>query len=468
MRTRPLILVMAVIVLQALAGCGDKAQADIPIGYGERGSINGFSVFRALVREHYGAQRAAGTGDHLDDTDLVFHLHNASGFRRSLDETLRWAADWVQGVETRQVVVIARDGDVTAPLAERWRQEADQAYRTSLAEQQDELAERFRLSAVYFARLALRAEGARLGPGVGAEVIGLDWEGLAPHWPERVIGRGAFPAESPAPATLRVAADVELVDPYLTVRRPGVAARDPVRIDGKRDGHLGLSPTEPEYDEWEDWEDDVVDPEPELMDVWLADDRGVPLVFACTYDGGRVIVVTTATWLTDGALVDPVARQLAEALIDATDTGADQRAMFIRSVSVSIEDYQPTPTFVSMLTHFPFGVIGLHALVLVVLYLLAKRLWLGRREAPEDHEHERFLRHLEALGQLLAERETSGRGEVVNALARWHGRKHPNVHSDDAALTAISTWFGPDDADQPPESSPDSSVSDSSHGKDHT
>ncbi len=163
-------------------------------------------------------------------------------------------------------------------------------------------------------------------------------------------------------------------------------------------------------------------------------------------DQGELLVVANATGLVDGALPDPRARQLLQALLDEVLRYQPQptpNAVWLGSLRVRDAE-PPELNMLSFLTMSPFAWPLWHLLVLLLVVVLARAAWLGRREARQNLEIARFSRHVDALAGHMARaaaHDPTVAHDAATALAAATGRAPPpdELPTADAAVAWLHT-----------------------------
>ena len=370
-----LLLLAASILL--LAACGD-----LETGYGQRqgDSVNGLRALHDELAERCDQRDAWLLSPRLDERELVVHVANSTELPS--DEACTWIRAWLEDAEgPSQMVIVLRDGNVAPFLCRKWSAEARK-------EGLDELATRLEARAEREDADTVGLIGARR-----CELFATDRREPAPV--RALHGLGL----SQAPATLRLAA-------YPVVPPPTAKAV--------------------EVDEEADEDEEADDPGTVLV---AAD--GLPLVAAWNFgEHGRLVVVANATGLLDGALADPAARRFTAALVDEIlrfHGGAKPTSAWVGSLRVREEDPKALSLF-SLLAKEPFSWALWHLFALLVVVVLAKSAWLGRREARRDRRAARFARHIDALAEHLAaeaRHDPAVQRATANAIALLPHASHP-------------------------------------------
>ena len=176
---------------------------------------------------------------------------------------------------------------------------------------------------------------------------------------------------------------------------------------------------------------------------------GVPLVVAYEIDEvNRLVIVANASGLVDGALADPRARRLTQAILTNILAFHHHRPLAAWVGSLRVREAEPQDVnLLSFLRIAPFAWPLWHLLILLAVCVLASAAWLGRREVRHHRQGERFVRHIDALGQQYADaarHDPALAHEAVTALATAWGRPLPSekiTDTDDALawLAAQST-----------------------------
>lgn len=206
-------------------------------------------------------------------------------------------------------------------------------------------------------------------------------------------------------------------------RRPASASlRGPWAADGLPPSQqlesLVSGSLEPREDRVEDAWGDPLTPE-----VWLTAGR-VPLVWQISnadWGASQILVVQNGMFLLNLPLVEHAHRRLAGKLIEACGD-APRKILFLESGSagVGVFDEEPGtryPTGFEAFTVWPLNTILLHFVVLGFLLLACRWTVFGRpRQLPRPPVSD-FGRHVDALGELLA--QTQDRSYAENCLAEY-------------------------------------------------
>ena len=362
------------------------ACSDLDTTYGARtgASINGVRVLREELEARTELRDAWLLSPHSADADLLFYFatdHDLPDTKASI-----WLRNWLaDGEASRQVVIVLRDGNVTAPLCRRWAADMRASARSDMA-----------------ALLETRARAEEND-----------------H--------------------LAVPKDVSDTDLFV------VATRETAPVQ-KLDG-LGLSevPTLLTLGAW-------LEPEDKGNVLISADDAPLAVSWAIG-ERGRLLVVANATALVDGALPDPRARKLLQALLDEIvrfHGAAKPKAVWLGSLRVRDAE-PPDLNMLSFLWMSPFAWPLWHLLALLVVVVLARAAWLGRKEALRDREMARFLRHVDALAAHMARaagKDPAVAYDAAAAIAAATGRAPP-PHTVRSADDAIA-WLAPSPAPTQP------------------
>lgn len=373
----------ALLFAALLSACGGL---DTSYGTHSGASINGMRVLHDALAARTTLRDAWLLSPSLDDADLLFYA--ATGPELPDAQASDWLLDWLEAGETpRQVVILVRDGNVTAALCQRWAAEARLAGQSEAA-----------------ARFAKRAA-----------VEGGD------H-----VDVPAVPSET---------------DLFVMATRETAPVRT---LAG-----LGLSeaPTTLTLGAF-------IDPEEDGAVLVTADD--LPFVVAWPIgENGQLLAIANATGLVDGALPDPRARRLLDALLQEIGQfhGASQpKAVWLGSLRVREAEPEDL-NMLSFLHRSPFAWPLWHLLVLLVVAVLARAAWLGRREATRDRTTARFSRHVDALAGHMAKAAAKDPSVVRDAAAAWTatvGRPMPPATLPSA--TDAVAWLNAPPA--PPPSAP--------------
>ena len=367
-------------MLLFLLGC-----SDLDTTYGARTgeSVNGVRVLRAELEARTELRDAYLLSPHSADADLLFYFatdHNLPDVNAS-----DWLQKWLMsGDSPRQVVIILRDGNVTAPLCRRWAEEMRKSAKAEMA--------------------------------------------------DRLEARAAAEEND----HVSVPAEVSDTDLFL------VATRETAPVQTLEGLGLTEAPTLLTLGAW-------IDPEDDGEVLIAADDQpfavGFPWFATPVADDaddevhGRLVVVANATALVDGAMPDPRARKMLAALLDEIlffHGEKPPRAVWLGSLRVREAD-PPELNMLSFLWMPPFAWPLWHLLALLLVVVLARAAWLGRKEALRDREIARFSRHVDALATHMARAAVADHAvaqDAAVALAAAMNRPPPpqTVRSADDAV----------------------------------
>jgi hypothetical protein len=162
-------------------------------------------------------------------------------------------------------------------------------------------------------------------------------------------------------------------------------------------------------------------PKVESETVLLSGD-GRPLAIEWTrYNGSKVLVVASGTFLLNAALLNRARRPLADRV--AAWAGDDPaRVAFVEGAAVLGEDQGPT--IFSLLKVPPFGWVAAQMLALGLAACLARAPRLGRARPDPPSGEDRPVAHPEALGALLARTgQAADARAILVAYRRW---RHPS------------------------------------------
>ncbi len=193
-----------------------------------------------------------------------------------------------------------------------------------------------------------------------------------------------------------------------------------------------------------------LDPEDDGDVLISADDQALAVAWPIG-EHGQLLVVANATGFVDGALPDPRARKLLQALLDEILRYHGEhkpKAVWLGSMRVR-ESEPPELNMLSFLAMAPFAWPLWHLLALLLVVVLARAAWLGRREGRRDVEVVRFSRHVDALAGHMARASAKDPEVARDAAAAWAaavGRPPPPetlATADDAIAWLAATSAPP-------------------------
>lgn len=150
-----------------------------------------------------------------------------------------------------------------------------------------------------------------------------------------------------------------------------------------------------------------------------------PLVIEWTLNnGGRVLVVSSGSFLLNGALLNPARRLLAQRVVEWPGKPLRHVAL-VEGTGVLGEKHGPRSIF-ELLGIFPFGWIAAQMLALGLAGCLARAPRLGRARPEPTSDIDRPAAHAEALGTLLARtRQPERAREPLEAFRQWRRKPTP-------------------------------------------
>lgn len=355
-----------------------SACSDLDTSYGARSgdSINGVRVLREELEARTDLRDAWLLSPRSAEADLLFYFATDNELPDA--KASQWLHKWLEEAKTpRQVVIVLRDGNVTAPLCRKWAAEMRKSAQPEMAD-----------------RLEARA---------------IAEESDHVHLPAEVSATDLFVVATRETAQVHKLEGLGLSEPPTLLT-------------------LGAS----------------IDPEDDGDVLIAADDEPFAVAWAVG-DDAQLVVVANATALVDGAMPDPRARKLLMALLDEVlrfYDGKKPNAVWLGSLRVREAD-PPELNMLSFLTMSPFAWPLWQLLALLLVVVLARAAWLGRKEALHDRETARFSRHVDALAAHMARaagKDPAVAQDAAVALAAAMNRPPPpqTVRSADDAVAWLA------------------------------
>ena len=157
-------------------------------------------------------------------------------------------------------------------------------------------------------------------------------------------------------------------------------------------------------------------------------------------DPGRLVFWSTAQPFLDGAMPSLVHRQLLEGMVDElvayhADNAYDGEinVLWLREMGYSEQNSEEQFNMLSLVfTRMPLALFSWHLLALLVIYLLFKNRWLGRRGDLIDPSHQQFRQHMLSLARHLARRNDVKTAASAIADYRRTPPPPPRADVDDA------------------------------------
>lgn len=343
---------------------------DTDYGATRPGSVDGASVLLARLAATTRLRQVHLLSPRLE-TECDVIVHLMPDPGLPSAEACAWLTQWLRQGTGRQAVLILRGPSPAPLLCRRWADEA-----TAEAERVGGPAgEALRLLAERFARTAERT--------------------ATPPWPAGDTACALFniqPGPELRPRRLRLGSNLLAVPQTMRLAATPAGGQTLVEADGR---------------------------------PWAA---------AYAVGDGRLIVVANAAPLLDGAMPDPAARALAEALRAELADWAGAEAAWAWVGSLRVREGEPAAAnpMAMIFTGWPLALATWHLLALVLLWLAARAWRLARRAAPTEQAAASFGDHVDALAdQLAAAREHQA---CTRAVARAHGLPlPPHLASPEAA-----------------------------------
>jgi hypothetical protein len=427
-------IIMGIVTVFFFSGCGDPL--DDRYGTTDVGSINGCSILKTTFEQQCDLHVAHLLSSRLEDNNNLL-IHVARQQELPDEEVCEWLESWLLAESHRQVVLVLKNGSLTSWLCRRWAKEA----RAEADKAPDQAT-------------SLRAMAQQLEKRADADeeknLIELTKSCKFFTW-------HIHPEITPMGIT-----GLELTNVPLTMRLGGFVTTTKTESITK---NKGKQPKKPE----------VVEEEPEpaipliqaqtsssLIPGGKSSDEYTPWAVELRKGNfSRLVVVTDALPLLDGAQPDLAARKLMLALSKNIIEfhGEKPQASWVNHLRVRGEGGPPNP-LVAVLTTPPICWISWHLIALLIVLAFSGAGWLGRREAPRDYRQERFSRHVLALAAKL--RDTHQASWCARAIARVTLRYReapPTLTTEDSAREWLRTTANGAMASSSPLSLPSSSPS---------
>lgn len=372
-----------------LAGC-----SSLDTTYGttdeRKESLQGFVVLRQQLDQHFDVRPNYLMADRLQDASYTTLIHANRNSNGPDTEVMEWLIDWLQAEPDRTAVLLMRHAGIASHLCREW---ADQA----LAESRGNMPEATK------AQLRSVAGNLRLRAGREEEEerdyhftpeqrhfyyngVEIDFTTVPGGYEPHVHGTWTIGAET-APAFLSA--------------------------------NYAITPS---------------DKTTTLLGIQNAKNQKTYTIGASTRVGSsNLIIFTTSTPFLDGALPDPTNRLITEHLMQALEppdsTAEKPKLAWVRNLRVGTGAEAQTNILAMVFTQPPVSYIIWHLTALLILFLLWKNRWLGRREQPIETDHQHFLRHVESLAKHLKD-DQAGR-DCAQAIATLRGAGQAPAGQDD-------------------------------------
>lgn len=376
-RPRSLPLAIALLGLLLTAGCSGELSTSYGAASGHTGrtSINGFGLFHEMFDvAGWRTKRASRLTPRLDQARAIVWTPDATNAPRHLDT---WFDDWLAEESGRTLIYVIKDGTLESFYWRSLRPAADPAQR-----------------------FEYRRRAARRQTAEAAEHLARD-EYSVPGWYElRPLERPVPLADLAGPWASGSVADGLPGNLHVEVTQYDSTDGAPTEEDDASSAATATGEEEvPE--QFPRGPDDPL----QFTPLLTADET--PVVFSLhdpDWDGSQAIVVVGPSILTNIALTQPAAREIAWRIIDAA--GPAGQVAFITSGPEGLSvrrrgEEAEGPSGMELLTVWPLNVITMHAAAAGIVALLALMPIFGRpRRLPQPSQTD-FARHAIALGDLM-------------------------------------------------------------------
>ena len=429
--TYPIRMWFVLVSMALLSSCGDPLDARYATT--ETGSINGCSIFKAALAPHCDLRAVHLLSPRLEEQhDLLIHVARQREVPDA--EACDWIESWLLDDVNRQAVLVLRNGSLTTWLCRRWARQA-----RAEADRVPKEAESLRALATQLDKRADADE--EPSPHEKALVCSLfSWKFRPAISPTTLTGLGL----SDVPLSMSVGGFIEIDKLNSEIDR---RAKEQEKYDKDKDKKVEreeISYAKPLIQ---------AHISSSLIPGTHAKDEFIPWAVEIPMGNfSRLVVVSDALPLLDGAQPDPAARKLMQALItDVVEFHGDKpRAAWVNQLRVREESGPPNP-LVAVLTTAPIAWISWHLIALLIVIAFSGAGWLGRRDAPRDDRHDRFSRHVLALAARL--RETQQASWCVRAIARVtlrHRELPPSLPDEASARDWLKTTASAAISSSPP------------------
>ncbi len=391
-KTGPDLIKLGLILMGGFVGC-DRGSGPPMDDYGgsnthSRKSLSGLTVFRELCE-----QRGHRTNELISLSQRSQKLNTIlwapKDFRAPNDQEIYWFDEWLSTSPSRTLIYLGRD---YSPASHYWRKAADAAA--------SEDRRTFRLQEAY---ADAEIEAARLRSG----------EKLKCGWFEQQLGstlsRPVKSFKGPWSQDLKVDdTHVVLRGPLLPNPKPR-SAKLPLENTSAADRASGPSSSNAGSDDESPRElgAEMTDYGSPKIDTLLANEAGIPIISSISYQrwgDSRLILVANGSVLMNESLVNRGNGQIVERLIrQVTPMG---RIGFL-ATDGETRIRQPwddaDPKGFEWLRIWPLSLIAIQSLFLGSIALLAMLPIFGRPQKLPSPSTTDFGKHIEALGDLLAQ-----------------------------------------------------------------
>ena len=402
-----------------MAGCADQLTTDYGVTSQQRESINGLVLFESALAERVNLQRRGRLSPNIladDEIDAIFYIDRYGDDPEP--EAIKELVSWLYAESGRSLYLFLRDGTSSAALCRHWMREIEQ--EKAGRDPTEDAAMLKALSAqhdTYAQRLAEE------------QITDNIYRSNIEEW------SGTFPATS----FLHDEQGVPRLN-KLSLSMPSERLDDPAYP----------LPTRAVWTDWATVSLPILNPsfaleggEPmvqvldEQQDAW----HNIAVSYAADSmwgDPGRLVMWTTAQPLLDGVMPSIAHRQLMEGMVDElvrfhTPNAYDDNinVLWLREVGYSDSNSEEQFNMLSLVfTQMPLALFSWHLLALLVIYLLWKNRWLGRRGDLLDPSHQQFRQHMLSLSQHMSRRDDVQ--TAASAIADYrripHGPKRADVY----------------------------------------
>ncbi len=373
------------LALVHVAGC--RKGLETSYGTTRERSINGISVIQQIAIESLHATLNSGLGEHLDEKDGIVHVSLQPGLPD--DDQAAYISDWLTNADGRTCVLILRGDSVTPPLCTRWGDQAS-AIASERAGTSREKELRHAAETFYtIAHLARQEEMRYTAAESYSWYLDLYLNPAKPTSQGRLQGSERLPLP------------------------PGFAVT----------GHAS----------------NAFDMDDESWEVLATLDER-PLIIERPFGESRLIVVLNSTLFLDGAMPDPVARQLLLAFTEYLRRQTPTDWVMLSSLRRWDGEISHPNMLDLLFRRPPFNLIFIHLLLIGIAFAGSRALWLGRRIDPDFDPHPPFSRHITAFATWL--KRCRGHRFALKQLATLLDTRPPEGSlSEEEALAAARSML---------------------------
>jgi hypothetical protein len=357
-------------------------------------SLQGMVIFKESLEQFFTTRPTYVLSDRLSEDRFQALIHIDRDGTFPSQESITWIQDWLRAEPNRTAVLVLRDGSIASQLCLDWAEQAQE--ESDATEDQTKKARLREMAGNLRLRSQQESEQAHLNRLDQQGFLVPDQLKITSHWHGNSLEAIAGPLAEGCQGVPR------FLQPRLNITLQG-------------EGQPLLS---------------TINHQEELKHIAVE----VPVRHS------RLVVLSTGTPLLDGSMPDQANARILQNFVNyiGDTTGHDQpkpSLAWVRRLRVGSEAESNMNLLAIVFTKAPISYVIWHLTALLIIFLLWKNRWLGRREDPPRTARQHFMKHIDVLAEHLAADQSSR--VAAQAIAEYHGiRKKAPAGQDEATNRA--------------------------------